>query len=230
MQSITDFGPMQSAIEHGAKEALIDIDNTLAKAKITDLYMWMKRKEFKSILLWRGWLIYFAICWGPVYLLLDFIHRDWFQRAFYRRFHRYSLCEIETNSVELFESKYKQGFIRYTHDLIFYLKENNVNVTLLSTNITPIVRLYGQYFDVPYICLRADSHETGLRVNLDELKDFKINAAMEYDPLKTIAVADSKHDLPVLNYVQYPFIVSNNKKKWMAKLRHKVILISEDLK
>ena len=221
MNHLSNFDPIQNAIELGATDALIDIDNTLAKARITDLYMWMKRKEFTSIGLWRVWLIYFAVCWGPVYLLLDFINRDWFQRAFYHRFHRYALQEIEKNAEELFESKYKQGFIAYTHDLIFYLKRNNVKVTLLSTNITPVVKLYGQYFDVPYICLPVDKREDGVRVNLDRLQDFKIRAAKQYEASKTIAVADSKHDLPVLNHVQYPFIVSKTKKKWMAHLRTK---------
>lgn len=156
MNHISDFNHISMVIEQGVKDALIDIDNTLAKARITDLYLWIKRKEFKNVLLWRMWFIYFALCWGPVYLLLDFIDRDLFQSTFYRRFNRYSLREIEDNSEELFESKYKNGFIQYTHDLIFFLKENNVNVTLLSTNITPLVKQYGKYFDVPYICLRVE--------------------------------------------------------------------------
>lgn len=64
-------------------------------------------------------------------------------------------------------------------------------------------------------------------MNLDTLKDFKLRAAQDYDTLTTLAVADSKHDLTVLNYVQYPFVVSNRKKKWMANLQKEVILISE---
>ena len=163
IQNVTDFTYLHSIIQEGATHALIDVDNTIAKANITELYLWMKRKEMKSKVLWYLWLVYFAVFWGPIYLLLDFIDRDLFQKAFYRRYHHFSLKEIEANSKELFEQKYKKNFIRYTHDLIFYLKKNNVQVTLLSTNITCIVREYPDYFKVPCICLEVEEMNQGIQ-------------------------------------------------------------------
>jgi phosphoserine phosphatase len=228
---ISDFSYIDNIIQNGATHALIDVDNTIAKANITELYLWMKRKKCKTTLHWYLWCVYFAICWGPLYMLLDFIDRDLFQRAFYRRYDQFTMQEVEGNAKELFQKKYKKKFIAHTHDLIFYLKEKNISITLLSTNMDCVVKEYADYFQVSYICLQVkEMHNGRVQVNLEPLRDFKYRAAASFCAQSTIAVADSKHDLPVLNYVKFPLIVSNKRKSWMSGLKKELILLPQEIK
>jgi len=213
-------------IEKGVTHALVDVDNTIAKANITELYLFMRKRK-QSKLSWYLWCIYFAFIWAPIYLLIDFIDRDLFQKAFYKRYRNFTVQDIESNSTELFKIKYKGNFIERTHDLIFHLKEKNIGVTLLSTNINTIVREYAAYFEVPFICLEVKEKDGLAIIDLTHLNQFKYRAAQLFNQKTTMAIADSKHDLPVLNYVSYSMVVSDKKKSWMKKITSSFRLIPE---
>lgn len=64
IKHISDFNHINMVIEQGVKDALIDIDNTLAKARITDLYLWIKRKEFKNGDFKKVKVASAAVTWG----------------------------------------------------------------------------------------------------------------------------------------------------------------------
>ncbi|XEC95172.1 haloacid dehalogenase-like hydrolase [Paenibacillus tarimensis] len=213
-----DFSYIDQWIDKGMKHALIDVDNTLVKANITELYFYLKKQALRSQWRWILWCIYFAILWAPLYLLLDFINREWFQRAFYRRYHEFSYDQIEEASEMLFQQKCSSSLIEVTHDLIGYLKERNVNVVLLSTNIDSMVRLYANFYGVSYMSLSLLQKGTQSIVLLNDLENFKLRSASCYPPASVMAVADSKHDLPVLNYAAYSIVVANRRKAWMSKI------------
>jgi hypothetical protein len=99
-------------------------------------------------------------------------------------------------------------------------------VTLLSTNnFDLIVKQYGKYFDVPYICLPVQKNGTGISIDFSKLDGFKYNEIRKFNPAETLAIGDSKHDFPALDYVDYPFIVAKKKKSWMKKLKKDLVFI-----
>lgn len=87
------FDFINELIQKGVTHALVDVVNTIAKANITELYLFMMKKKL-SKLSWYLWCIYFAVIWAPIYLFLDFIDRDLFQKAFYRRYKKFTVQEI----------------------------------------------------------------------------------------------------------------------------------------
>ena len=95
----TDLPPVRVLDEwmkKGLDTALIDLDNTLVQANITELYFMLKRNALARQWKWRIWFSYFVVCLAPIYLLLDTINREWFQRAFYRRYHSFTLEQIDS--------------------------------------------------------------------------------------------------------------------------------------
>ncbi len=211
------------------KDIVVDVDNTLVKANILELYLYIQEKRTAHKFIWYIWFIYFIMVWVPYYLTLDYLSRDRFQRAFYKRYLKIPISEVESSAKELFEQKYKRRFIRSTYSIITFLKEHDVKVTLLSTNIDCMVRHIASYLDVPYKCLRTKAKGKFTEVDLSELENFKFNEIKRFTPSTTIAIADSKHDLCVLKYVDFPMIVSNKKKRWMDCINNSYILVSKDL-
>ncbi|WP_182914450.1 HAD family phosphatase [Paenibacillus sp. 1011MAR3C5] len=205
-------------IRNGVKHALIDVDNTLVKANIAELYLRMRKNSFKRSWAWRLWLAGFAAFWAPIYLLLDAMNREWFQRAFYRRFRAFSPEQIDQASEELVQEKCRTRLISYTHQLIPYLQKNNINVILLSTNIEPVVKRMAQRYGVDYLCLPVLQNGTAAQVGLDQLRDFKKNHATRYPSESLLAVADSKHDLPVLQHAAYSIVIEDRPLSWMKKI------------
>lgn len=164
------------------------------------------------------WLIFFFVSKVLIYLILDFINRDWFQKVFYRNYCNYSLLELEFYSKELFNRKLTGKFIKEIHDLIFYLKNKNVNVELLSTSIEPIIKQYGQYFGVSSKSIQVYEVNNKIMIDYDSIKDFKINNIKLFNKQNTIAIADSKHDFKILNYVENAVVVCSKEKSWFKKL------------
>ncbi|MFC4767123.1 haloacid dehalogenase-like hydrolase, partial [Effusibacillus consociatus] len=109
--------------------------------------------------------------------------------------------------------------------LIVHLKKKGVKVVLLSHNIEPLIKQYAKYFNVPYVCLSVKPNGNRCEVDLSKLADFKLREIQKYDPSKTIAIGDSKHDFPVLNYVKYPIVVCHKKEKWIDNLQNKPLII-----
>ncbi len=210
-------------IEKDIKDVVIDVDNTITKSNVLDLLFFIKANSLHTILYYL-WVSLFFILKGPLYGILDFVNRDWFQKAFYGNYSNYPLKELEDYSKELFARKLQSKFITEIHDLIFYLKRKNMKVHLLSTSIEPVVKQYGDYFGVPFTSLRVIEQGDGSRVDLASIKDFKLNYIKTYNPHTTIAIADSKHDFNMLNYVDHPIVVSSKEKRWMKKLQNKPFL------
>lgn len=221
---------IDEAIQKGAKYVVIDVDNTITKSNILELYLFLKSRSFKTNYRYYLWLIFFAVTQVPLYIVLDFLNRDWFQRFFYRSYRKNSLKELERYSEELFETKLVLKFIEEIHDLIFYLKSKNVKVELLSTSIEPVVKQYGHYFGVPFVGLKVLEDNNRLRVDCSSNKDFKLNHIKKYNQENTIAIADSKHDLKMLNYVDYPIVVCSREKGWFKKLNKKPFIVKPKIR
>lgn len=218
-----DFTYFDSLIKAGLKHAVFDLENTVVRSNVTHLYFFAMERRFRSrwrFLLWK----YLEIAlWGPVYLGLDFLNRNWFQRVFYRRFGSFSLDELSRYGQLHFQEELQFRFHPYVHDLIIYLKESGVDVSLLSTSTEVTVGVFGEYFGIPYHCLQLKQGRDGCEVDLSGLDGFKRNYIEGFDPASTLAVADSKHDLPVLEYVHTPVVVASRKQRWMRSLNGKII-------
>lgn len=212
-------------IDRGVNNAVFDVDNTITKSNIAQFYLFIKKKRLNRSVYWWPFLMYCAIA-APFYLMLDFISRDWFNHLFVqRKFRKYAYEELENYAEMFFNEKLKQQFISPTHDLLYYLKEKGVQVTLLSTNFDLIVKQYSNYFQVPYLCLPVVKTDDGIRIDFSNLEGFKQRTMQQFEPASTIAVGDSKYDLPMLEHVHYPIIVTNKKKKWMKSIQREALLI-----
>jgi phosphoserine phosphatase len=203
---------------NGIEFAIFDVDNTITRSNILELYFYIKKDKFKIKALYFLWFGFFVISHIPIYLTLDFFSREKFQRTFYKNYRNTNLDEINRNAKNLFENVLKKKFIKDVHDLLFCFKNAGIKVVLLSTSIEPLMRQYGEYFDVPYECLRVFEDKNITTVDLSGLNDFKHNFIRKYDPKKTVSIADSKHDLPVLGYTSYSIIIGKSQKKWMKKI------------
>lgn len=216
-------------IQKGVKNVVIDVDNTITKSNVLELYLFIKSTSYKNKYRYYLWLIIFVISTVPFYVILDFINRDWFQRVFYRNYCNYSLKELEFYAKELFEKKLRGKFIKEIHDFIFYLKNKNVNVELLSTSIEPIVKQYGYYFGVPFESIKIIETNNKLVINYSSIKDFKLNHIKKYDKRDTIAIADSKHDLQILNYADNAVVVCSKAKGWFKKLNKNPLIVKSTI-
>ncbi len=215
----SDFSYIDDWINKGMNTALIDLDNTLVKANITELFFQLKKTEFKRGWKWGLWLLSFALFHAPRYLILDFINREKFQRAFYKNYHAYSVELIEAEALKLFNKKKTTRIITYTDALIHYLKQRNIHIVLLSTNIEPVVRLFAREYGVDYFCLSAIPLENGCKIDLKHLHNFKLTFARQYLSNSALSVADSKHDLSILDYTDYTIVVANRERSWMRKIK-----------
>lgn len=216
-------------MKNGLHTALIDLDNTLVQANITELYFMLKRNALGRQWKWRIWFAYFVVCLAPIYLLLDTINREWFQRAFYRRYHAYTLEQIDSAAEALFQEKCRTRLICSTHHLIDYLKQHQVRIILLSTNFEPIVRRFAAYYGVEYKCLQVTERDGFARVELGELPHFKKKYALRFTADTLLAAADSKHDLPVLCYAAYSVVVSNRAYSWLKRIKGHTIRVPRNL-
>jgi phosphoserine phosphatase len=147
------------------------------------------------------------------------------QSLIFKRYRKYSALDLEAEADELFQSVLTKKFIPYVHDLVFYLKQRNVHVHLLSTNIEPVVKQYASYFQVPYSCLSLKDAVESEPIDFGMLNDFKWDMIKEYEPASTIVIADSTSDLPILNHVRYPVIVTKRIKSWMRLSGVRLIIV-----
>ncbi len=208
--------------KEGIKYAIVDVDNTITKSNVLDLFLFLQKKRLKS--LYKLWAVFFCLTKVPIYLLLDFFNRELFQKAFYKNYNKYTLNDLNKGGRELFNEILKNRFIQDIHDLIFYLKDKGIEVILLSTSIEPVIKEYGKYFNIKYKCLEV--FESGGRafVDLTHLKNFKENYIKMFNKDEIISIADSKHDKKVLMYSKYAIIVNKRTKKWMDKINCLVMI------
>lgn len=225
MKFIKDFSDIDIILANGVNHAVIDVDNTITRSNIAQFYLFIKGKRLKNRLLWWPFLLY-CLAAAPFYLAVDFLSRDWFNHIFVqKKFGKYTYEQLERYAESFFDHKLRKQFIVPVHDLIFYLKDKGVQVTLLSTNFDLIVKQYGAYFQVPYVCLPVVAKDSGIQIDFSHLDGFKRNHIRHFDPATTIAIGDSKYDLPMLEHVHYPIIVAKKQKKWMKSIQREAALI-----
>jgi len=219
-----DFSYFDGLIDSGLEHAVFDLENTIVRSDVTQLYFYIKKNRASSRNRYLCWKYFMLATCGPIYLGLDFLKREWFQRAFFRRFEEFSPGELDQFASQHHREVLQDRFIPYVHDLIFHLKSRGVDVRLLSTSTEPIVGRFAEYFSVPHHCLGMEKTPGGCRVDLSGLRDFKLNYIRRFDPAVTMATADSRHDLPVLEYVSYPVVVGTRRQRWMRRLEGKLII------
>jgi hypothetical protein len=126
MTFIEDFSYIDELIEKGLKHAVIDVDNTITKSNIAQFYLFVMRERIQSRGLWGLFLLYCVMA-APFYMLIDFLSRDLFNRAFVlRKFKSYSIDQLEQYAEAFFEKKLKHKFIRFTHDLIWLFDTSSI--------------------------------------------------------------------------------------------------------
>lgn len=218
MDYMTDFSYIDHLIrDKGVRNAVIDVDNTITKSNIVQFYLYIRKNELGKTK-WPFFFSYFVLK-VPYFILLDSISRDLFNKIFVlRKFKKFSYSQLEEYSRSYFEERLKEQFISFTHDLIFHLKEKGVQVVLLSTNFDLLVKQYGQYFNVPYVCLDVVAKGDGIDIDFSNLNGFKEKEIGKFSPTETLSIGDSKYDLPALNYVDHPFVVAKKREKWMKVL------------
>lgn len=219
-----DFGFFDEFVQNGLKTVIVDIDGTLVNSDITRLYLYIKRKEIQSDILYKLWLAGTYAVYGPYYKLLDEIDRSMFQKAFYKRYGSYTLEKIRHYSREFFHHELKNNFISYVHDLLFFLKKRDVKVILLSTALEPVVQCFSDYFDLPFHCPELKSYDNGCRVDMSNLADFKYYYIVKSASKGLMVIADSRHDLPILKYSEYPVIVANKRERWMKQIQGQLVI------
>ena len=218
-----DFSYFRQLIDKGVTDAVFDIDNTITKSNIGDLYMFLRRKNASNKTVWALWYIFFVTTYVPFYYTVDRFDRAKCQVLIFKLYRQYSASDIENGSAILFRQFLSKRFIAYVHDLVFYLKSQNVKIHLLSTNIEPIVREYGAYFSVPYSCLPLHAIIESETIDRVMLANFKGKSIKRFHPATTMAIADSLQDLPILSHVQYPIIVAKRIQPWMRAIDAKII-------
>ncbi len=203
----------------GVKYAIFDIDGTISRTNIIKTYCFIKRKLAKSrvtFLLWLGLLIVIKV---PVYACIDFFSRDLFLKRFYQKFETLKYSELSMLCKEYFCKEVVNLFIPETIELIAKLKERGLEIVLISMGISPLVDQYAAFFGAAYHCITIRDVNNQPKVVVSEINDFKLNIVNRFRASEVIAIADSKHDLPLLTYCKHAIIVANGKiKPWMKNV------------
>lgn len=63
--------------------AVFDIDDTISKTTILNLYFYLKKKSIGNRFIYKLWLVYFCVTHIPIYLIADAISRDLFQKSLF---------------------------------------------------------------------------------------------------------------------------------------------------
>lgn len=212
-------------INSDIKYAIFDIDGTISRTTILTLYTYMKQKKIGNGIMYKLWLIYFAVTHIPLYLFIDSINREKFQKLFFQKLKSFSYEEVNTYAKGCFNEEIVNLFIKETVELINHFKSKGIKVILLTVSIDPLVKHYANYFDAPYECLKVKDVNGKPVVDYSNHKNLKYNYIKKFCPNEIIAIADSHHDLPILTYSNYSIIVARKKKKWTKKIKNKSIII-----
>jgi phosphoserine phosphatase len=207
---------LEEMIAGGVTTAIFDVDNTIAKCNIVDFYLFIERKR-RMGWNWRLFFLTFVLR-APYYLVLNFISRELFARWFVnRKFQSFRYEELDMMAELFFQEELRHRLITSTCEFIAQLKARQIQVILLSTNYNLIVKRFGAYFDVPFICHKVINNGDHVIFDYWDLASFKERQIQSF-PKNSIGVGDSKFDIPVLNHVTYPFVVANKPKSWFKTL------------
>jgi len=222
---INILNEINSNITSDTKFAIFDIDGTISRTTILTFYIYAKEKKISNKLLYKFWLMYFVITHIPLYFLIDSISREQFQKLFFLKLKEFSYEEITNYAEKCFKEKILNLFINETIDLINNFKSKGINVILLTVSIDPLVKHYGNFFNAPYECLRLKNNNGKVQVDFSNHRNLKYNYIKKFNPNEIITIADSKHDLPILEYSKYSIIIARKEKKWYKKIKSKSTLI-----
>ena len=228
-----DFSYFDELVEKGVTHAVFDIDNTITKSNIVQLYLFMKKREARSKFTWLLWFVFFCVTYAPFFMVMDKIDRARCQRLIYKLYRPYSKQTLDSEAKALFDEVLSHRFIHYVHDLLIHLKGKGVNVVLLSTNLDVVAKQYGEYFGVAYEgvslnrLIQSSTSQYGepqkKASSIEYLDQFKKRFIKNFEQSKTLALADSIYDLPVLDYVDYPVLVTQKPQAWMKLQPHQII-------
>lgn len=219
-----NFKIFDKMISEGLSTAVIDIDNTITRSHIGLLYLHLHKTTIKNKLLWHCWQSLFITFVMIPLFLIDKCNRNLAQKLTYKLYANYDATTLKRGANDLFETHLKQRFIPEVHDLIFYLKKKNVNITLLSTNIAPIAKLYAKYFECDFYALPLDVvYKTHARKHYID-SNFKQQVIKHFDSSSTLAVADSIYDMSVFKHSKFNVVVCKDIKKWMTSLNAHFIM------
>ena len=219
-----DFSYFEGLVKNGLKTVIVDIDGTLVDSDIIRPYFYLKRSKSRYRFSHYWWLVWVHIFYGPYYKLLDAIDRSLFQRAFYKRYYAFTHEEVVSSGKAFFNDVLRHRFIPYTHDLLFFLKERDVKVVLLSTALESVVKPLADYFGLPYHCPGIGSDNERCGINTSGLCDFKYYFIIKSDPKGLMVIADSRHDLPILTYAEFPVVVAKKRMRWMKQTGGKIVI------
>ncbi len=208
-------------INTNIKYAIFDIDGTISRTTILTLYTYMKQKKVNNKLLYSLWLIYFVTTHIPFYLLIDAVSREYFQKIFFLKLRGFSYSEICKESNECFNERIVNLFIKETVELINYFKSKGIKIILLTVSIDPLVKHYADYFEAPYHCIKVKNINGKAVLDLSNHKNLKYNYIKSFNPNEIVTIADSKHDLPVLEYSKYSIVIARKEKPWIKKIKNK---------
>jgi hypothetical protein len=77
-----DFSYFDEVLLKGVKLAIFDVEGTLVNSRVTDYFIFIKKKKAASPLLHKIWNLRMGMTFGLYWLFLDQIDRSLFQRSF----------------------------------------------------------------------------------------------------------------------------------------------------
>jgi phosphoserine phosphatase len=224
---------IRGLIARGLRTAIFDLDGTLARTDITDLYFFMRRQVFPKAFLYQAWKSALYAVYGPPFLLIDRLDRPTFQRLFFRWYHRFTVKELRSAAADFFVSRGRHLIRPEYAALLEYMKGAGVRVEIHSTNLAPFVQQFANHFGVPFAATELEGTVSGCQIATRCLRTFKVDALRRFDLSTTAVVADSKSDLPALRVVAFPILVSRQVPRWsegidMLVLDHDAEIIRSD--
>lgn len=214
-----DFRYFEDLINKGLNTVIVDIDGTLVDSDITKPFLYLKRMISTYSISYYLWLVWTYIFYGLYYMFLDALDRSLFQNVFYKRYYPFTSDAVISSGKEFFNKVLKYRFIPYTHDLLLYLKEREVNIILLSTALESVVKPLADYFGLPYHCPGLGSDSNKCRIDTSDLNNFKYDFIIKSSPKGLMVMADSRHDLPILTYAEFSVVVAKKRMRWMKQIR-----------
>lgn len=215
-----DFPHIDNLIDNGLTCAIIDIDGTISKSNIGNLYFFIKRDEY-GFIRWLLWYIYFILFRYPFFILLDRRDRAQAQQKIYALYRDYSPGRLEVMSKRLFDDLLVSRLFPQTIELIEYLQGRGISIILLSSNMEQVARQYATHlavdkcYAVPLEKICGDVAPANYFAQFKERKLAQIQGAEH-----ALIIADSFHDLPILQKTRHPVVVTKKMDTWMETLEN----------
>lgn len=199
------------------KIAIFDLDSTLTKTNIAELLFYIKKKNLSryKYYLWLSSMIPLV----PILKFTDKFYRPLVQLVIYNFYLRLSDHEILSNANEFIEVFLDERLIPRTVSILKNLRENNVDIVIVSSNLDAIVKPIARYFKVDYTGINLLYYRTlKFKEKLSYLANFKNKELNRINTEKSLGIGDSKYDKPIFNAVNYSILVysgnvSNNLSK-----------------